>query len=237
MTTLIVEFLDELWELEPDDTLSFGREADIVVDDNPFLHRKLGNFVFRDGLWWVHNIGSSISIDLHDAATAGMAVISAGESQPVVFDQFIVRFEANRHPYEITGTLADAQHPKFPTVDVKSPGNTTQVFGEVRLTLDQRLMILALAEPRLRDMKNVNAEIPSTKEAAARLGWGTKKFNRKVDNVCERLSAQGVPGLAGSVSKLATGRRRRLVEHAIDSGLVTPEDLDALGQTGESSGS
>ena len=57
--------------------------------------------------------------------------------------------------------------------------------------------------------------------AAQRLGWTITKFNRKLDNVCEKLAKLGVRGLHGDASRLATSRKARLVEHALATQLVT----------------
>ena len=63
--------------------------------------------------------------------------------------------------------------------------------------------------------------MPSSSEAATRLGWTTTKFNRKLDNVCQKLAAQGVRGLHGEPGRLASNRRARLVEYAIAVRLIT----------------
>jgi hypothetical protein len=60
---------------------------------------------------------------------------------------------------------------------------------------------------------------------ANRLGWSTKKFDRKLDYLCARLSEQGVRGLRGERGIEATARRLTLVDHAIRNGLVTSADL------------
>ena len=57
---LRVEFCGEEYSATADRTLSFGRQADIVIDDNRFLHRTLGEFRCTNGMWWVANVGSSI---------------------------------------------------------------------------------------------------------------------------------------------------------------------------------
>ena len=63
---------------------------------------------------------------------------------------------------------------------------------------------------------------------ARRLGWSITKFNRKLDNLCDRFAKLGVGGLRGSLDQLATDRRRRLVEHAVESGLIDRSQLDRL---------
>ena len=54
------------------------------------------------------------------------------------------------------------------------------------------------------------------------------RFNRQLDNVCDKLDRMGVQGLRGGVGKLASNRRARLVEYAVSSQLVTRSDLSLL---------
>jgi hypothetical protein len=72
------------------------------------------------------------------------------------------------------------------------------------------------------------SELPSSAAAAQRLGWSLTRFNRKLDNVCDKLDRQGVPGLRGGVAASATNRRVRLVEYAVASRLITRDDLPLL---------
>ena len=46
--------------------------------------------------------------------------------------------------------------------------------------------------------------------------------------MCDKLDRVGVAGLRAGGGKLATNRRARLVEHAVSSHLVTPDDLALL---------
>jgi hypothetical protein len=70
--------------------------------------------------------------------------------------------------------------------------------------------------------------VPTSAEAAARLGWSMTTFNRKLDNVCEKLDKIGVDGLRGGRGRLATNRRARLVEYAVATRLVSADDLALL---------
>jgi hypothetical protein len=36
------------------------------------------------------------------------------------------------------------------------------------------------------------SELPTSAAAAQRLGWSITRFNRKLDNVCDKLDRQGV---------------------------------------------
>ena len=103
------------------------------------------------------------------------------------------------------------QAPFEPTrVDEPLSGNTT--MGRVSLTPAQRLLVAASCERALLKGEPGASSVPQSSEAAARLGWAITRFNRKLDNVCQKLTAAGVRGLHGSNDRLASSRRARLVE-------------------------
>ncbi|MBE3075508.1 MAG: hypothetical protein IMZ75_11300, partial [Actinobacteria bacterium] len=54
------------------------------------------------------------------------------------------------------------------------------------------------------------------------------RFNRKLDNVCQKLADAGNRGLHGGIGNLASNRKSRLVEHALSTRLVTARDLVLL---------
>jgi hypothetical protein len=70
--------------------------------------------------------------------------------------------------------------------------------------------------------------LPTSAQAAERLGWSMTTFNRKLDNVCDKLDKIGVGGLRGGKGNLATNRRARLVEYAVATRLVSADDLVLL---------
>jgi hypothetical protein len=111
---------------------------------------------------------------------------------------------------------------------LSAPSAGDATIGHTNLTQMQKLLVVALCEPLLRDGQVGIGRIPSSAEAAARLGWPITTFNRKLDNVCDKLDRNGVPGVRGGVGNLATGRKARLVEYAILSRLVTATDLALL---------
>jgi hypothetical protein len=128
-------------------------------------------------------------------------------------------------------------------MSIHLPGNRHEVVmpddrtgattvGRVALTRDQRLLILALAEPALRGDGRSATALPSSPQAAKRLGWTTTKFTRKLDNVCHKLAATGVRGLHGGPGVLASNRRARLVEYALAVRLVARRDLAELDAVG-----
>jgi hypothetical protein len=113
------------------------------------------------------------------------------------------------------------------------PSDSSTTIGSLSLTLDQRLLILALAEPALREGVRGLTSLPSNAAAARRLGWTLTRLNRKIDNVCDRLTRLGVKGLHGGPGRLANDRRARLVEYALAARLITREDLLLLDRGAE----
>ena len=116
---------------------------------------------------------------------------------------------------------------KFPDRPTE-PAGGNETIGAVQFTPSQHLLILALAEPLLRNAVRGTSAIPTSAQAAARLGWPITRFNRKLDNVCDKLSRCGVAGLHGNEKRLAVNRRARLVEYAVASLLVEPSQLHLL---------
>ena len=218
---LTVDFAGEVRRVSPGETLEFGRGADLDIDINPYLHRRVGRFEHRSGYWFLSNIGRSTHLVVVDSETLSQATVAPGRELALTFTPATVRFRAGRSTYEllVEGGGAAPRLTDWPG----EPVDTLTVSG-VPLTPSQRLLIVSLAEPTLRDPV-AGVQIPASKQAAARLSWPITKFNRKLDNVCAKLTKAGVSGLHGAPGTLASSRRRALVEFALQSGLVTTDDL------------
>ena len=209
-----------------DQPFTVGRDADLVIDDdNRFLHRQFLALSEQQGIWLVANVGSQLTATVSDAAGRLEAYLAPGAVLPLVFDETVVRFTAGPTTYELTIQLAD---PAFVASDVDQNEQGDTTIGRVVMTPDQLRLVLALAEPALLGTGRAGSTLPSSGEAAQRLGWATTKFNRKLDNVCQKLAAQGVRGLHGEPGRLASNRRARLVEYALAVRLVTRDDLRLL---------
>ncbi|MCR2826673.1 hypothetical protein NQ160_14215 [Microbacterium sp. zg.Y909] len=226
--TLGIEFCGEWHHPTPGTTFSVGRDADLTVDTNQYLHRRLLAFDADGDLWWMSNIGQSISVSIATPDGAYQAVLGAGARVPLVFPEVTVMFSAGAYTYELGVRNHAASFTGRDPQATSDVGDGTTTIGAVTLTPSQRLLLIALCEPILRGGMVGASQLPSSAAAAARLGWPLTTFNRKLDNVCDKLDREGVQGLRGGVGKLATNRRARLVEHAILSRLVTPQDLDLL---------
>lgn len=226
MSELKVDFAGELIEVQPRDCLSFGREAELEVDSNPYLHRQVGVFRQHDGLWWLCNVGSEIAIELCDEASPSRMTVTPGAATPLPFQTAVVRFQAGQSVYELLVDQPDSTsfEPMLDLADCppRGPGSS------IPLNNEQRLLLVSLAELRLRDRCAPASAIPTNDAIIARLGWSRTKFNRKLDNLCVKFERLGVGGLKGDSYTLASNRRERLVEYVLTVGLITRLDLDLL---------
>ena len=223
--TAYVDFCGEEFPVPAREALTLGREGSVQLDDNPYLHRRFLELEYADGLLWLTNVGAAISATVADVNGLVQTWLSPGARVPLVFDRTAVWFTAGPTTYEFEVVNDDAQF-----IPVGEPaevdGETT--LGRISFTPDQTLLVVALAEDILRGGNRGGGSIPHSKTAAERLGWTTTKFNRKLDNVCEKLTKLGVRGLHGSSDRTASNRRVRLVEYALASRLVTAADLTML---------
>lgn len=220
-----MSFIGERFDCTPSKPFSMGREGDLVIDDNPYLHRRFLEVQKLEGLWWLSNVGNVTSVTVGDGEGGLQAWVSPGSRIPIVVPHLVVWFTAGPTLYELD-IYNDAAHFHFRAVDSVDDGHGT--IRPSSLTLAQRLVIVSLAEPLLKRDARGSAALPSSAQAAKRLGWTLTRFNRKLDNVCEKLARLGVQGLHGGPRNLATSRRTRLVEYAISTRLVTEEDLCLL---------
>lgn len=222
-----VDYCGERYPLDPDVPFHIGREADLDIDDNPYLHRKFLTIHFEKGLWWLSNVGSHLSAGVVAGEAGFSATLAPGASVPLISGVTAVVFSAGPTTYELdihsgTTPLVTLDPPAEPT----SSGEAT--IGVVSLTESQKLLIVVLAEEVLRRNGTGASSIPSSARAAERLGWSLTKFNRKLDNVCDKFDQIGVSGMRGGSGRLASNRRVKLVEYAVASRVVTRADLPMI---------
>ena len=228
-----VVFCGEEYSVSPEAGLTIGRTGDVEVDDNPYLHRTFLRISHEAGFWWLSNTGSTLTATVADEQGLFQAFLNPGARIPLAMKRLLVWFTAGPTTYDFEIHVAS---PAFKTVTAEAPGGHADgsadgeevgaaTVGRVSLTPDQKLLIVALCEPFLRRREAGTSQIPSSAAAAERLGWTLTRFNRKLDNVCQKLADAGTRGLHGGVGKLATNRKARLVEHALSTKLVTEDDL------------
>jgi len=227
---LYLDFCGEDHTLVPGSSLTFGRAGELIIDDNPYMHRIVGRVSDRDGMWCVENLGRTISLSLRDVSGPSSATIAPGSTAALVHGEFTLGFTAGPTRYELDGALEGYEW----ATDLMGPdgvaGTRTVDWGRVDLNDEQRLLLLAMCESRLLDPHGA-ADAPfSNRQGAARLGWSISKFNRKLDHLCEKLHRAGVPDVHGGVGANAMDRRRRLVDHSIAVRLVTVDQLVLIGR-------
>lgn len=224
-STLVVDYSGEETLLQPGQVLTIGRDADLVVDDNPYLHRRIVELCFEDGFWWATNVGSRLSITVSGGAGSLQSLVGPGSRVPIVLPELSVLFTAGQTTYEIEIRCAV---PVFSAPASSLDVDGTLTLGAVTLTASQFRLVLALAEHMLRRVGSGPSDLPSNAVAAERLGWSITTFNRKLDNVCDKFSRAGVKGLRGGPGQLATQRRVRLVEYSVAARIVRAEHLPIL---------
>ncbi|WP_344755647.1 hypothetical protein [Gryllotalpicola koreensis] len=225
MSSLRVEYVGEWYDVVEGEPFIIGREADLSIDDNPYLHRHFLSLYSEHGMWWIANVGNLLTATVADASGSVQAWLAPGARLPIVFQKLHVMFSAGSTTYDFM-VYSEGNVYETSSVMNRELGSTTVL--PVTLTSSQKLLIVALAEGVLTERIAGRGSVPTSAEAAARLGWNLTKFNRKLDNVCDKLDKLGVAGLRGGPGKLATGRRARLVEYAVATHLVGPEDLPLL---------
>lgn len=219
---LRVEYCGEWHDVRAGETLTVGRVADLVIDDNPELDDRLLEIFRENDLWWVQSIARERVVHVADPGGRVSAELAPGARIPLVIDPVHVVFTAGRTTYEF------ALHGDLPySASATSAERRTARVDLPRLTHAQRLLLVVLCERSLR-RGGTGGDFPTSAEAAARLGWSLTAFNRKLDNVCDRLDRAGVAGLRGGRGRLATHRRTRLIEYALEARLVTHDDLELL---------
>ena len=224
--TLTVDFAGEVSALEPGSTFTIGREGDLSLDDNPYLHRTFLVISFHEGMWWVHNEGSRLAAGLTDEGGLMRTTLAPGARLPIVFGRTSLTFAAGSTTYELL--LGCEQAAFLPARAPARSGDGDTTIAPTTFTESQLMAVLALAEPVLRRVGTGSSSVPTAVEAARRLGWAQTRFNRKLDNVCDKLDRAGVAGLRGTEAANASNRRLRLVEYAVSSLLVTSADLALL---------
>ena len=227
---ITVEYEDQRIEVPKDKRFVIGREGDLTMGGNPYLHRAFLVVAYEGGFWWLSNVGNTLSATVADPSSRLEAWLRPGARMPLVFGRVEVMFTAGPLSYDLALVNEEpVWKDNAETASAVSARSGDTTVGVGTWTMAQRMAIIALAEPMLRRESPYGfATLPSNTEAAKRLGWPVKRFEKKIDNICSKLDMLGVDGVRGGVTEHASSRRSRLVEWAISTGLATPADIDLL---------
>lgn len=207
---LTVRFVGE--EYRPTRELMFGRDAELALDDNSYLHRQAGRFRLRDNTWWLENVGKRLRLTMVSADGSVIDLNPSGSS-PLLGTSGEVSLTAGPTRYEIEYQLERAQLDWEVTTPVVAVGTDTITFGPI-LTPRELDFVVVLAQGRLTGRLG---PLPSHEEIADI--WGVSP--KTVDNTLQRLRTKLRNNNVHFVQSTET-----MVEYLVTQGMVTLADLE-----------
>ena len=227
------------WRLRPGETFTFGRASTssvVLPYEDRGLSRHAGSFSYHVDSWWVHNdSGSSL---LYLTGDLGFRVdLPPGMRAPLQQWHIKVRLHGALGDYTMRLRLPDLDDvPDAPdAADAPGPGTrpakrrrarpesiVTSTHYRPSLSEGDRLVLAARFEEYL-TWRHAGAPAPrSAAETAERIGWQTHTVAKRCENIRNRFTRLGIPGLRGprALEELA-----RLL---ISTGTLTADDLRCL---------
>ncbi|HRE03090.1 MAG TPA: hypothetical protein PLV68_17455, partial [Ilumatobacteraceae bacterium] len=159
--SLVVDFCGERHTVVAGTPFIVGREADLSIDDNPFLHRRFLSLEQINGIWMLRNVGKQLTATAADASGHLEAFLAPGAALPIVLPELVVSFTAGPTTYSFMIQHPAAEFaPALGEPDTDDFGDTT--IGATQLTPDQKRLVVALAEPRLAGDGRGTVNLPSS---------------------------------------------------------------------------
>lgn len=213
---LTVRFVGEVYT--PEVELTFGRQADLSLDDNSYLHRRAGRFRLRQSTWWLENLGARLRLTMA-SSDGSLLDLQPGASSLLLGERGEISITAGPTRYMIEYELQQRQADWDDTSQFRIGGADTVTFGPI-LTPREIDFVVVMAQGRLTGRLG---PIPSHGEIAEI--WGVS--HKTVDNTLQRLRAKLRDQNINFVNSSET-----LIEYLVTQGLVSTADLDwaCLGQ-------
>ena len=207
---LELEFAGET--VRADRTITFGRDADLELDTNPFLHRQAGAFVRAGKDWWIHNTGSKLYLTVV-SADGTKSELPPGTRHAIASGQGLVRITAGHSTYEINYTLTSSASPAAGGVATPELGTMTV---QVDLTLTPREIdfLVTFARPELLGLAE---PMPTYADVAATWDVSPKTLDNSLQSIKRKFRAAKLVRDQG----LDT-----VVQVAIQHSLITRDDLE-----------
>ena len=231
---LIVMHESGTWRVRPGRVLTFGRGAGCTVPlpaADRGVSRSAGSLVFERGTWWLRNDSSSSVLFV--SGDRGFRVdLPPGMRAPVQQWHAKVRLQGLLDSYTLRLRLPDLDD--VPEHDPGAGQGGTILAGATGehvvtstrrrppLSCSDRLILAARFEDYL-NWRHAGLPAPrSAKETAERIGWQAHTVAKRCENIRDRYSRLGVPGLRGprALEELAT--------LLISTGELTADDLRRL---------
>ncbi len=207
---LTVSFVGEVYK--PASELTFGRHADLTLDENNFLHRRAGRFRLRDGTWWLENVGGRLRLTMV-SSDGSLLDLQPGSSSPLLGDSGEVSVTAGPTRYSLEYELQHIQMAITDSASYRISGADTMTYGPI-LTPRETDFVVVMAQGRLTGRLG---PIPSHGEIAEI--WGVSA--KTVDNTLQRLRTKLRNQNINSVTSSET-----LIEYLVTQGLVSMADLE-----------
>jgi hypothetical protein len=237
---LIVMYETRTWHLRPGETFTFGRapmSCAVLPAGDYGLSRRAGSFRYHPDSWWVHN--DSRSSLLYLAGDLGFRVdLPPGMRAPLQQWHVKVRLHGVLANYTLRLRLPDLddvpQIPDAPQSQARpakrrSTAESVVTTTQHPLTLSDgdRLVLAARFEEYL-DWRHVGAPAPrSAAETAERIGWQSHTVAKRCENIRNRCTSLGVPGLRGPRAL------EELASLLMSTGRLTADDLRRLPPQGK----
>lgn len=207
---LELEFAGETMRAER--TVTFGRDADLELDNNPFLHRRTGAFV-RDGdTWSIHNVGSKLFLTVV-SGDGTRAELPPGTRHAIVHGTGLVRVVAGRSTYEINYALA--AEPAAPAAALGAPDDGTEtVQVDLALTPREIDFLVTFARPALLGLAE---PMPTYADVAGTWDVSPKTLDNALQSIKRKFRAAKLVRDQGLDA---------VVQVAIQHSLITRADLD-----------
>ena len=197
-------------ELEAFHRVTFGRAADLLVDDNPYMHRIVGAFELHGDVWWLANEGSSTELTVLDRS--GRRTTLPPGTRSALTTAGKVSWTSGSTPYELAYRVEATFEPT--QSNPVSNGTNTVAFLP-KLTAREIDFMVTAARHMLTGSRQ-----PAPTYAEIAYLWGVKP--KTVDNTIQKLKAKlAEAGVPASVST------PELASMLVGSGVITLAHLEA----------
>jgi len=231
---LIVMHESGTWRVRPGEILTFGRGAGCTIAlpaADRGVSRSAGSLGFEQGTWWLRNDSSSsvlyvsgdrgFRVDLPPGMRAPVQQWHAKVRLPGALGCYTLRLrlpDLDDVPDHDPGAGQGATSPAGPTGEHL----VTSTRRRPPLSGSDRLILAARFEDYLNWRHTGPAAPRSAKDTAERIGWQPHTVAKRCENIRDRYSRLGVPGLRGprALDELAT--------LLISTGELTADDLRQL---------
>lgn len=207
---LTVRFVGEVYK--PDAELTFGRHADLTLDENNFLHRRAGRFRLRDGTWWLENVGGRLRLTMV-SSDGSLLDLQPGSSSPLLGDSGEVSVTAGPTRYSLEYELQRIQMAITDSASYRISGADTMTYGPI-LTPRETDFVVVMAQGRLTGRLG---PIPSHGEIAEIWGVSAKTVDNTLQRLRTKLRSQNINSVTSSET---------LIEYLVTQGLVSMADLE-----------